>query len=66
MATVVTIEPGYLPHLTKIIRICPHCERPLCPHCWNHTNLVSKTVDLWECSKHSCKLEFYYSNSENE
>ncbi len=66
MATVAAIEPRYSSHFTEIIEICSHCGRPLCPHCWNHTNLDSKTVDLWECSNHTCKLEFHYYNSENK
>ncbi len=66
MATVVAIEPGYSPHFTEIIEICSHCGRPLCPHCLNHTNHDSATIDLWKCSNSTCKLEFHYYNSENK
>ena len=66
MATIVSIEPVYSPYSGQMIEICPHCERPLCPHCWNHANLTVKTVNFWECSNSICKLHFHYKLSEGD
>jgi hypothetical protein len=60
MATVVTIEPGYSPRNTQILEICSHCNRPLCPHCWNHANILDEKTGLWLCSNHDCNLEFHH------
>jgi hypothetical protein len=66
MAVVVAIEPGYSPHNTQIIEICSHCNRPLCPHCWNHAALVAEDLDLWECSNTDCSLEFHHYSLEDQ
>lgn len=63
MAATVSIEPGYSPHSSGILEICPHCDRPLCPHCWNHANLIDKEVGYWECSNPGCKLQFQHYDS---
>lgn len=60
MATVVTIEPGYIPHIPQILEICSHCNRPLCPQCWNHANLILEDIGLWQCTNEDCKLEFHH------
>lgn len=63
MATTVSIEPGYSPHSSSILEICPHCDRPLCPHCWNHANLTDQEIGYWECSNPGCKFQFQHFDS---
>jgi hypothetical protein len=58
MATVVAIEPGYFSHRPQALEICSHCNRPLCPHCLNHSNLIVDETDLWKCSNDDCGFEF--------
>jgi len=65
MAAVVSIEPGYIPHNSQIIEICSHCNRPLCPHCWNHAHEVDEELGIWECSNPDCKLEFHHYITED-
>jgi hypothetical protein len=64
MGSAAIIEQEFSYQLSKRIEICSHCGRPFCLHCWNHTNLVSETVDLWQCSNPSCRLEFFLDNLE--
>jgi hypothetical protein len=66
MATVVEIEPGYPSYNTKIIEICSHCNRPLCPYCWNHATEVLETFAVWKCSNKDCELEFIHQITENK
>jgi hypothetical protein len=60
MAMIVSIEPGYSPHSSPIIEICSHCDRPLCPHCWNHSTVIDEATGYWECSNSDCELHFQY------
>lgn len=66
MATVVVIEPSYYPHNTEVLEICSHCNRPLCPHCLNHANLIQDGTGLWKCSNEDCNYEFYQDEMEDQ
>lgn len=63
MAATVLVEPGYSSHSSNIVEICSHCDRPLCPDCWNHANLIERETGYWECSNPECKLHFQHFDS---
>ena len=62
MATVVITNPDYSPDNSEEVDICSHCDRPLCPHCWNHADMSVDLSGSWICTNPSCghKFEVYF------